>query len=209
MVAPCLWLPGGTGGSRSLADPQLQLLVDQLLLIAATQMVGQLLQRLQVGVQLLAAAGGEQFVELAPGEKTKQLTEVEKVTDQMLRCEFTRRDVVIGVGGGVVGDVAGLIASLFMRGVGLVHVPTTVVAQVDSAIGGKTGVNLEGGKNILGTFYPAHRIVSDLDFLSTLPDRDFNAGFAEVVKYGAIASEDFFSWLESHVEQVVNRESGF
>jgi len=147
-------------------------------------------------------------VELAPGETTKQLTEVEKVTDQMLRCEFTRRDVVIGVGGGVVGDVAGLIASLFMRGVGLVHVPTTVVAQVDSAIGGKTGVNLEGGKNILGTFYPAHRIVSDLDFLSTLPDRDFNAGFAEVVKYGAIASEDFFSWLESHVEQVVNRDVG-
>ncbi len=140
------------------------------------------------------------------GEKSKKLATVEHVTDQMLSLGLTRDDVVIGIGGGVVGDITGLVATLFMRGIGLIHVPTTIVAQVDSAIGGKTGVNLTGGKNLLGTFEPAKLVLSELNFLSTLPEREFNAGMAEVIKYGLIDSSKFFSWLEQNVDGINARD---
>lgn len=140
------------------------------------------------------------------GERSKSLHVVGDLTEQMLSSGFSRQDVVVAIGGGVVGDLAGLVASVYMRGVPLVQVPTTVVAQVDSAIGGKTGVNLEGGKNSLGTFYQARLVLSDVDFLSTLPDREYNEGLAEVVKYGLIASEKFFCWLEKNTSRIKNRD---
>lgn len=159
----------------------------------------------------LNASGLEPLVcPIEPGERTKALETVQVVSEQLLAENFTRSDLILGVGGGVVGDVAGLIASLYMRGAPLVHLPTTIVAQTDAAIGGKTAVNLQGdsasGKNILGTFYPARVILSDVSLLGTLPDRVFREGLAEVVKYGVIHSEQFLLWLEQHLEQILARD---
>lgn len=157
------------------------------------------------------------------GEREKSLITVQLVTKKMLRQQFTRDDVVVAFGGGVVGDVGGLIASLYARGVGLVQIPTTIVAQVDSAIGGKTAVNLVGddakqevvngpeqyqplGKNILGTFYPARLILSEVEFLKTLPEREFVSGLAEVLKYGLIQDKVFFEWVAGEVDNILGRE---
>lgn len=140
------------------------------------------------------------------GETSKSLSKLEELADKVLDSGFTRDDLLIGLGGGVVGDLTGFLSSVYMRGIKLVHVPTTIVAQVDSAIGGKTGVNLASGKNILGTFYPADLIISDLDLLSTLPEREYAAGLAEVVKYGLIASEEFFCWLEKNYLKINQRD---
>ncbi len=140
------------------------------------------------------------------GELSKNLMVVEEIAAEMLALQFSRDDLILVLGGGVVGDLGGLLASLYMRGVGLVQVPTTLVSQVDSALGGKTAVNLGGGKNILGTFYPADFVISDVELLMTLPEREFQSGLAEVVKYGFIASKEFFEWLEQNLEAVTQRE---
>ena len=145
--------------------------------------------------------------ELIPsGETSKSLALVEQYAERFVALELNRRDLVLACGGGVVGDFSGLLASVYMRGLGLAHLATTVVAQVDSAIGGKTAVNLPSGKNLLGTFYPAPLVFCDLDFLATLPEREYRAGLAEVVKYGLIYSEPFFEWLEENSEQILSRE---
>lgn len=146
-------------------------------------------------------------LELASGEKTKSFSELENALNKLLEFGLTRSDVIVAVGGGVVGDLAGLVASLYMRGVGLLHIPTTIVAQVDSAIGGKTAVNLEGGKNLVGTFYPASLILSDLELLESLPEREFRAGLAEVIKYGLIYDLEFFNWFYQNVEDICKRNS--
>ncbi|MCB0343559.1 MAG: 3-dehydroquinate synthase [Bdellovibrionales bacterium] len=150
------------------------------------------------------------LIELEPGEATKALSTVERAAEALLAADFTRSDLIIALGGGVVGDAAGLVASLYMRGVPLIQVPTTIVAQADAAIGGKTAVNLRSesasGKNILGTFYPADLIISDISLLRSLPDRAYREGLAEVIKYGAIHSKDFLLWLEQHVEQIIARD---
>ena len=139
------------------------------------------------------------------GELSKSLDRAGLIANEMLAAGVGREDFVVALGGGVVGDVAGFVASVYMRGVGLIQVPTTLVAQVDSAIGGKTAVNLEGGKNTLGSFYPARLVLSDPEVLSTLPDREWRAGLAEVVKYGLIMSAEFFCWLESNFESLIQR----
>jgi 3-dehydroquinate synthetase len=112
------------------------------------------------------------------------------------------------VGGGVVGDVAGFVAASYLRGVSLVQVPTTVVAQVDSAVGGKTGVNLPEGKNLVGAFYPPRLVLVDPDALQSLPEREFRSGLAEVIKYGVIADAKLFAYLEEQMEEVLARGSG-
>lgn len=152
-------------------------------------------------------SGKQEFIPIRGGEQSKRLATVEEIGSQMLAAGLTRGDVVVGIGGGVIGDLTGLVASLFMRGVGLVHMPTTVVAQVDSAIGGKTGVNLAGGKNLLGTFREAELILTDLDFLSTLPEREYVAGLSEVIKYGLIDSADFFEWIEQNIQKISARDA--
>ena len=116
-----------------------------------------------------------------------------------------RRTHVVAVGGGVVGDLAGFVASTFARGLPVWHVPTTLVAQVDSAIGGKTGINLTGGKNLVGVFWQPFGVVADIDTLATLPDREFVSGLAEVVKYGMILDRDFFVWLEENAGFLIRR----
>src|SRR5437667_2185189 len=139
-------------------------------------------------------------------ESAKNLKSVEKIARSLVSAGADRRAVVIAVGGGVVGDVAGFAAASYLRGVALVQVPTTLVAQTDSAIGGKTGVNLPEGKNLVGAFYPPRMVVVDTNVLQTLPQREFCGGLAEVIKYGVIADAKLFAFLEKNVEKLLARD---
>jgi 3-dehydroquinate synthase len=132
---------------------------------------------------------------MADGEPHKKLATVEKLARKLVRLRAEREAILVAFGGGVVGDTAGLLASLYMRGVHLIHIPTTVLAQVDASIGGKTGVNLPGGKNLLGTFYQPLAVIIDPKVLSTLSDRAFRAGLYECVKCGVIGNQKLFFQL--------------
>jgi 3-dehydroquinate synthase len=140
-------------------------------------------------------------------EVSKNMTTVDRLCRQLVRAGVERRAIIVAVGGGVVGDVCGFVAASYLRGVRLVHVPTTLVAQVDSAIGGKTGVNLPEGKNLVGAFYPPRLVLADPATLATLPPREFRSGIYEVVKYGAIGDPRLFSFLEKYIEQLARRDA--
>jgi 3-dehydroquinate synthase len=145
----------------------------------------------------LAGAGFEpKFVEMPNGERFKRLSSLEQLAEDLVRLGADRKAVVVAFGGGVVGDVAGMLASLYMRGVKLVQLPTTVQAQLDAAIGGKTGVNLKSGKNLLGTFYQPELVLIDPGVLETLPEREFRAGMYEALKCGVIGNPELFARLE-------------
>jgi 3-dehydroquinate synthase len=151
----------------------------------------------KVLLKSLAGAGfTAKFVDMHDGERFKLLTTVERLADDLVRLGADRKSVVIAFGGGVVGDVAGMLASIYMRGVQFVQIPTTVQAQLDAAIGGKTGVNLKSGKNLLGTFYQPAVVLIDPATLSTLPEREFRAGMYEAVKCGVIGNPELFARLE-------------
>src|SRR5215471_2654701 len=135
---------------------------------------------------LQAAGFAPRFVEMQDGERHKRLATIEALAEQLLRLGADRKAIVLAFGGGVVGDVAGMLASVYMRGVKLIQVPTTVQAQLDAAIGGKTGVNLRAGKNLLGTFYQPRAVLIDPEVLLTLPQREFRAGMYEAIKSGII-----------------------
>ena len=139
-------------------------------------------------------------------ETAKNLSTVERACRDLVRAGADRRAVIVAVGGGVVGDVAGFVAASYARGIGLIHVPTTIVAQVDSAIGGKTGVNLPEGKNLVGAFYPPMGVVSDPVFLSSLPPRDFRSGIYEIIKYGVIGDARLFRFLEGNLKKVLRQD---
>ena len=140
-------------------------------------------------------------------ESCKQWRTVESICRALVRAGADRRALLIAVGGGVVGDVSGFVAASFLRGVRLVHVPTTVVAQVDSSIGGKTGVNLPEGKNLVGAFYPPKAVIADPDLLDSLPEREYRAGLYEVIKYGVICDAALFAYLEKNMERVLARDT--
>ena len=144
---------------------------------------------------------------LPDGEKYKNLEVLNQVFDSLLTHHFDRGCTLVALGGGVVGDMTGFAASCYQRGVDFVQVPTTLLSQVDSSVGGKTGVNHPLGKNMIGAFYQPRCVVIDIDTLSTLPDRELSAGLAEVVKYGLINDPDFFCWLEENMELLVQRDS--
>ncbi|MGH9500666.1 MAG: 3-dehydroquinate synthase [Terriglobales bacterium] len=145
----------------------------------------------------LAGAGFKvQFAEMPDGEHSKRLATVERLAEKLVGLGADRDAVVVAFGGGVVGDVAGLVASLYMRGVDVVQIPTTVLAQVDASIGGKTGVNLRAGKNLVGTFHQPRMVLIDPEILSTLPEREFRAGLYEVLKCGVIGRPELFRRLE-------------
>jgi 3-dehydroquinate synthase len=151
----------------------------------------------RVLLQSLADAGfASKVVEMRDGERFKRLSSLESLADDLVKVGADRKAVVIAFGGGVVGDVAGMLASVYMRGVQLVQIPTTVQAQLDAAIGGKTGVNLKSGKNLLGTFYQPVLVLIDPATLSTLPDREFRAGMYEALKCGVIGNPELFARLE-------------
>jgi 3-dehydroquinate synthase len=139
-------------------------------------------------------------------ESAKNLATVEKCAQMLVRAGADRHSLLVAVGGGVVGDVTGFVAASYLRGVALVQVPTTLVAQVDSAIGGKTGVNLPEGKNLIGAFYPPRLVLVDPEALATLPEREFRGGLAEVIKYGVIADPKLFAFLEKHIDTILRRD---
>jgi 3-dehydroquinate synthase len=145
-------------------------------------------------------------VELPDGEQHKDWPTLSRIFDALLRSGCDRRTTIYALGGGVVGDMAGFAAACFMRGVPHVQVPTTLLAQVDSSVGGKTAINHPMGKNMIGAFHQPSRVLCDLDHLTTLPEREYRSGLAEVIKYGPIADGSFFEWLEQHVDQLLTRE---
>jgi len=143
-------------------------------------------------------AGSVDIYTLNPGEGSKSLHTIEKITSWILEKGASRDSMVFAVGGGVVGDIAGFCASITLRGLPYIQIPTTLLSQVDSSVGGKTGVNTSHGKNLLGTFYQPAAVIVDTDTLKTLPKRELLAGYAEVVKYGLIRDSGFFNWLDGH-----------
>jgi len=146
-------------------------------------------------------------INLADGEAFKTMAGVETIIDELVRSRANRDITIVALGGGVVGDMAGFAAACYMRGVAFIQVPTTLLAQVDSSVGGKTGVNHPEGKNLIGAFHQPQLVLIDTDTLATLPDRGLRAGLAEVIKYGVISDADFFTWLESHVDGLLARDA--
>ncbi len=140
-------------------------------------------------------------------ESAKNLFTMEKLSRSLIRGGIDRHSLLVAVGGGVVGDVAGFAASTCQRGVALVQIPTTLISQVDSAVGGKTGVNLPEGKNLVGTFYPARLVLVDSSLLKPLPERQYRGGLAEVIKYGVIADLKLFAFLEKNFDRVLRRDA--
>jgi 3-dehydroquinate synthase len=146
-------------------------------------------------------------VMLPDGETHKTLANISRILDVLVANRFARDACVVALGGGVVGDMAGFAAACYQRGIAFVQVPTTLLAQVDSSVGGKTGVNHPGGKNLIGAFHQPAAVFADTDTLGTLPDRELRAGFAEVIKYGLIVDRDFFDWLDKHAEKLLARDT--
>ncbi|MEX2125902.1 MAG: 3-dehydroquinate synthase [Woeseia sp.] len=140
------------------------------------------------------------------GEAWKTLATAASILDRLVEMRAARDTTVLALGGGVVGDVAGFAAACYMRGVAFVQVPTTLLAQVDSSVGGKTGVNHAEGKNLIGAFHQPRLVLIDIDTLGTLPDRELRAGLAEVIKHGAIADAEFFGWLESNMSKLLDKD---
>jgi 3-dehydroquinate synthase len=159
---------------------------------------------------VVGALGGYQVesVILPDGEAHKTLGVLNQIFDALLGRRFDRRCTLLALGGGVVGDMAGFAAACYQRGVSFVQVPTTLLAQVDSSVGGKTGVNHPLGKNMIGAFHQPLCVVADTETLDTLPDRELSAGLAEVIKYGLIDDREFFTWLEANMAALRAREAG-
>ncbi len=148
-------------------------------------------------------------VEVPSGESSKCMAQLSKLWQQLLEAKTDRGSLVIAVGGGVVGDLAGFAAASFARGLTLVQVPTTLLSQVDSSVGGKTGINLEGAKNIVGAFWQPALVVIDSETLKSLPDREYISGLAEIVKYGVILLPELFEYLEQNIDPILAREPSF
>jgi len=160
----------------------------------------------RVLASLNAAGFDAALIAVAAGEPTKSLAGLEQVYDRLAETGLDRASVIFALGGGVVGDLAGFAAATFLRGLPLVQVPTTLLAQVDSALGGKTAINHRAAKNLIGAFYQPRLIVADVATLTTLPDREFREGLAEVIKYGAIMDLDFLATLEREMPAIIARD---
>jgi 3-dehydroquinate synthase len=152
------------------------------------------------------AACALSFISLADGEAHKSMQTMQSILDELVRSGAGRDTTIIALGGGVVGDIAGFAAACYMRGVTFIQVPTTLLAQVDSSVGGKTGVNHPQGKNLIGAFHQPAVVMIDIDTLDTLPVRELRAGLAEVIKYGAACDADFFVWLEQNIAALLDRD---
>jgi len=160
------------------------------------------------GEKFLSAMHGINFevAKVAPGENSKSLQTAEKIFTQAIEFGLDRKSLIVALGGGVVGDLAGFVAATYLRGVPFVQVPTTLLAQVDSSVGGKTAVNHALGKNLIGAFYQPKAVFIDLETLKTLPEREIKSGLGEVVKYGVISDEKFFAYLEDNAEKILSRD---
>lgn len=156
--------------------------------------------------RLLAVYARVDVVVLPDGEQYKGWDSLNRIVDHLLAQALDRKTVLFALGGGVIGDMTGFAAAIYMRGVPFVQVPTTLLAQVDSSVGGKTAINHPLGKNMIGAFYQPERVIADLDTLDSLPDRELRAGLAEVIKYGPIADAGFLDWIESHLDALLARD---
>jgi len=190
----------GLLGNRALLEAQIR--GRDLLIVSNTTVAG-----LYLG-KLTDALGSRRLAEcvLPDGEQHKTLQTVGAVLDALVRAKMNRDATVLALGGGVVGDIAGFAAACYQRGIGYVQIPTTLLAQVDSAVGGKTGVNHPGGKNLIGAFHQPQGVIADTDTLATLPDRELKAGLAEVIKYGCVWDALLFCWLEDNVRKLLARD---
>lgn len=146
------------------------------------------------------------IITVEAGEQSKNFSILQKITEEILSHHPDRKTLIIAFGGGVIGDLAGFAASIILRGIDFIQIPTTLLSQVDSSVGGKTGINSTNGKNMIGSFYQPKQVIIDLDLLKTLPDREFLCGYAEVVKYGFINNLDFFNWLDENLGRILARD---
>lgn len=196
----------GAGLLRSCAPFLSPLLKRPFVAIVTDENVAQ--AHLESLTQTLESAGISHVTKIMPpGEASKSFTGLETLVDWLLDNKVERQDMVIALGGGVIGDLTGFAASTLRRGVRFTQIPTTLLAQVDSSVGGKTGINVPQGKNLVGAFHQPSLVLADLDVLQTLPDREFRAGYAEIVKYAAICDRPFFDWLESNLDALKSRDS--
>ncbi|GGH19181.1 3-dehydroquinate synthase [Cribrihabitans marinus] len=188
-IGPDLLPQAGERIAPFLARPRVAVLTDE-------TVAGLHLDALRTGLD----AAGIEMVALAlpPGEATKGWAQLERAVEWLLEQKVERRDVVVALGGGVIGDLAGFAAAILRRGVRFVQIPTSLLAQVDSSVGGKTGINAPQGKNLIGAFHQPALVLADTAVLSSLAPRDFLAGYGEVVKYGLLGDADFFAWLEAN-----------
>src|ERR1017187_8877488 len=162
----------------------------------------------KAALKSLSASGFQPVLITVPaGEKSKRIAVVEKCYDQLAAHRLERKSFIVALGGGVVGDLAGFVAATYLRGIAFVQVPTTLLAQVDSSVGGKTGVNLQAGKNLVGAFYQPQLVLCDLDALKTLPKREYISGLPEGIKYGVIYDAVLFSQLERNLPKLLQREA--
>jgi 3-dehydroquinate synthase len=165
-------------------------------------------QHYQLPVQAGLGQKQNTVAHLVPdGESFKSLSEAEKIWRLLAQEKFTRDSQLIALGGGVIGDLTGFAAANFMRGIDFIGIPTTLLAMVDSSVGGKTGINLPQGKNLVGAFWQPGAVIMDVDVLRTLPDREYRSGLAEVIKYGAIGDKAFLQWLDLQRDHVIARET--
>lgn len=194
-------------GSQLLEQPALissLLATPRVALVSNTAVAPLYLDRMSAA---LRAAGIEVLpIVLPDGEDHKNWQTLNLIYDALLQHRSDRKTTLIALGGGVIGDITGFAAASFMRGVPFVQVPTTLLAQVDSSVGGKTGINHPLGKNMIGAFHQPVAVLADIDTLSTLPDRELAAGIAEIIKHGAIRDAEYFAWLEEHMEAMLARD---
>ncbi len=159
--------------------------------------------------ETLRRGGKEELLEIVvpAGENTKSLQQTGSICGELLKAGFGRDSTLCALGGGVIGDLGGFVAAIYQRGIPFIQIPTTLLAMVDSSVGGKTGVNHPLGKNMIGAFYQPRAVIADVDTLDTLPQREFRSGLAEVFKYGLISDPGFFAWLEEHLDEVLSGET--
>ncbi|MDI7774930.1 3-dehydroquinate synthase [Asticcacaulis sp. EMRT-3] len=156
--------------------------------------------------QFEAAGHKTHLITVPAGETSKSFDGLKYVIDAMIDCGLDRKDVVIALGGGVIGDLTGFACAIYMRGIDFIQMPTSVLAQVDSSVGGKTAIDHERGKNLIGSFWQPRLVLCDLDVLKTLPVREIRCGYAEIIKYGLLGDRDFFTWLEANDDKVLALE---
>lgn len=164
-------------------------------ILADEQVAAQYLPALQTSLQ--AEGLVSEAITFPGGERAKSFAMLESLCERLLRLKPDRNSLIVALGGGVCGDLAGFIASILLRGIPFVQIPTTLLAQVDSSVGGKTGINTASGKNLIGSFYQPKAVLIDTETLQSLPDREMRAGYAEIVKYGLLGDHDFYNWLET------------
>ena len=147
------------------------------------------------------------FLSFSANEKNKSFKKINFYLNKILSKNLNRSDLIIGIGGGITGDVAGFVASIFKRGINFINIPTTLLAQVDSAIGGKTGVNSNQGKNLIGSFYQPRLVISDTSFLNSLPKKEIICGYAEILKHSLIKDKNFFNWLKKNTKKIFSKKT--